>query len=127
MMAVYPINGKTWLICGGRDFSDNDLFSRAMSDIMASFGCPRRVVQGGARGADAMGSAFAKRMAIEQIEVRADWEKHGKAAGAIRNQQMLDDYHPDAVIAFPGGRGTADMIKRARARMIDVIEIRVTA
>ena len=71
-----------------------------------------------------MGSAFAKRMAIEQIEVRADWEKHGKAAGAIRNQQMLDDYHPDAVIAFPGGRGTADMIKRARARMIDVIEIK---
>lgn len=44
------------------------------------------------------------------------------AAGPIRNQQMLDDGKPDLVVAFPGGKGTADMVRRARVAGIPTIE-----
>jgi hypothetical protein len=51
----------------------------------------------------------------------ADWYTHGKAAGPIRNQKMLDDAFPDVVLAFPGGRGTADMVRRAEKVGVTVI------
>jgi hypothetical protein len=51
--------------------------------------------------------------------------EEGKAAGSIRNQRMLDaEKHIDVVVAFPGGRGTADMVRRARAAGIHVLEIK---
>lgn len=56
-------------------------------------------------------------------QVPADWKTHGKRAGSIRNQKMIDDYHPQLVVAFPGGAGTADMVRRARAAGIEVREI----
>jgi len=56
----------------------------------------------------------------------ADWEKDGLAAGPMRNQRMLDEGKPDLVIAFPGGRGTADMVQRAKAAHVRVIEISAT-
>lgn len=52
----------------------------------------------------------------------ADWSKYGKAAGPMRNQKMLDEYKPDLVVALPGGRGTADMVSRARVAGVEVIE-----
>ena len=51
------------------------------------------------------------------------WEKHGKAAGPIRNQFMLEQEKPDLVIAFDGGRGTADMMRRSRRAGVDTIHI----
>jgi len=60
------------------------------------------------------------------IQVRcynADWQRHGRGAGPIRNQAMLDDGKPHLVIAFPGGRGTVDMIRRAKAAAVAVAEI----
>ena len=53
---------------------------------------------------------------------KADWDKYGKAAGPIRNQEMLDQ-EPNIVIAFPGGKGTADMVKRAKVVGLKVIEL----
>lgn len=55
----------------------------------------------------------------------ADWKKLGPKAGPIRNQEMLEK-HPDLklVVAFPGGNGTADMIKRAKAAGVAVWEIK---
>lgn len=49
------------------------------------------------------------------------WKDHGKAAGPIRNQLMLDDFKPDLVVAFPGGKGTADMVKKAQDAGVTVI------
>ena len=54
----------------------------------------------------------------------ADWIRHGRAAGPIRNEQMLREGCPDLVVAFhddPGlGRGTADMVRRALAAGVPV-------
>ena len=50
----------------------------------------------------------------------ANWKKHGRAAGPIRNKQMLEEAKPDLVIAFPGGAGTANMVKQAREAGVKV-------
>jgi len=117
---------QTWLICGGRDFSDQAMFDDVMSQLIRMRGIPEKIVHGAAKGADAMAAAWAKQMAVLAIAVPADWEAHGNAAGPIRNEEMLMHHKPKCVIAFPGGAGTADMVKRAKKRNgeIDVIEIR---
>jgi hypothetical protein len=78
------------------------------------------IIHGGARGADSMAGEFANETGIEEIVFPADWKMYGRRAGPIRNQQMLDEGKPDLVVAFPGGRGTADMVGRARTAGIEV-------
>jgi len=53
----------------------------------------------------------------------ANWAGLGRKAGPIRNQEMLDQGRPNMVVAFPGGRGTADMVRRARGAGVEVIEV----
>lgn len=55
-------------------------------------------------------------------EYPADWNTYGRAAGPIRNKQMLTEGKPDIVFAFKGGRGTANMIKLAKEAGIEVVE-----
>jgi hypothetical protein len=124
MFNAIPLNGQTWLICGGRDFADQEMFDGAMSQLIDLRGMPGRIVHGAASGADTLASKWGHRHALQVVAMRADWEKHGKAAGPIRNQEMLDLHRPDFVIAFPGGRGTADMVARARKASVEVAEIR---
>ncbi len=123
MFAIVPINGQTWLVCGGRAFEDYAMFEAAMSDLLALRGCPWRIVHGDATGVDTMAGEWGKRKAIYVVPCPADWNKHGKAAGPVRNQEMLDKFKPQLVVAFPGGRGTADMVRRAREVGVDVAEI----
>ena len=56
-------------------------------------------------------------------EYVADWATHGKKAGPLRNQRMIDEGHPDLVIAFPGGKGTDDMTRRALAAGVATIRM----
>lgn len=81
------------------------------------------VISGGAKGADNAGEDWAV-INWTQLEIYpADWEKYGTAAGIIRNIQMLKEGKPDLVVAFPGGRGTAHMVKIAKEAGIPVREI----
>lgn len=123
---VILVNNETWLICGGRDFSDERMFVTIMEHLTRTRGCPAKVVHGAASGADSMADAWAKRFAIEVVAVHADWDTHGKSAGPIRNENMMMDHKPKLVIAFPGGAGTADMVKRAKRRgaLVDVVEVK---
>lgn len=102
------------LVCGGRDFKDATWLCKAMDYLYHDKGPFHAVVHGGARGADHEAGSWARARDIPEIVFRADWDKHGKAAGPLRNQRMLDEGKPDIVIAFPGGPGTADMVRRAR-------------
>jgi hypothetical protein len=106
------------LVCGSRDFDDREL----MLWFCGTFRNGDVLIEGGARGADRLA-----RQAVEALgfdvrirEFPADWERHGKAAGPIRNQQMLDEGKPDVVVAFVSkplveSRGTADMVRRAKS------------
>lgn len=125
-MQSIPLNGQTWLICGGRDFTDSLGFADVMSSIVSAYGFPDRVIHGAARGADTLAGEWAKRHALNVTAFPADWNRDGRAAGPIRNQKMLTVGKPQIVIAFPGGRGTADMIRRAKNAGLTVIEVKGT-
>lgn len=129
MFEVVINNNETWLICGGRHFEDQAMFDEVMGRLLGMWGCPGKVIHGAASGADTMAAAWADRLAVASVAVPADWATHGKAAGPIRNEDMLMKHKPKRVIAFPGGKGTADMITRAKNRRgeIDVVEIKPVA
>jgi hypothetical protein len=70
------------------------------------------IVHGGAPGADSLAGDISGRVLGHDVEVHpAQWSKYGKAAGPIRNQEMLDSGIQFA-IGFAGGRGTDDMTNR---------------
>jgi predicted Rossmann-fold nucleotide-binding protein len=102
------------LVCGGRDFDDQALLYDVLDEIESNEGPITLVIQGGASGADELALDWAKYRGKDCLTVAADWKTHGKAAGPIRNSKMLS-YNPDLVVAFPGGAGTADMVKKAIA------------
>lgn len=111
------------IVCGGRDFADRKLVFETLDAIQFGAG-PLHIIQGGASGADKLAMDWALSKPYAHVSnVPADWRKHGRAAGPIRNQQMLDEYRPRLVVAFPGGRGTADMVRRAKAAGVPVREI----
>jgi hypothetical protein len=70
-----------------------------------------------------MASRYADEHGLSQERFPADWDTHGRAAGPIRNQRMLDVGKPDFVIAFPGGHGTANMVRKAKAAGVQVLEV----
>jgi hypothetical protein len=126
MFTIAILNNETWLICGGRLFADPAMFDDVMARLVGMWGCPSKLVHGGAPGADAMADVWGKRKAIEVVAMPADWAGKGNAAGPLRNEDMLERHKPKRVIAFPGGKGTADMVRRAKNRWgkIEVIEIK---
>lgn len=113
--------GFVLLVCGGRDFIDRELAFRTLDRVNAKRPITK-IVQGLARGADSLAAEWARVRKVPCVGFAANWNEYGKAAGAIRNQQMLD-YGVDGVLAFPGGRGTADMVRRAKAAGVVVMEI----
>lgn len=86
----------------------------------AGIGC---LIEGGALGADRLAQDWANGTGIPVETYEADWENQGSFAGPARNARMLAEGRPDLVIAFPGGRGTADMMRKARKAGVEVIEI----
>lgn len=110
------------LVCGGRDFDDDALLISELDLLHSQWGFTA-VIEGGARGADRMAGLWADTRMIPHRCFPADWKKHRSSAGPIRNQQMIDEGKPDMVVAFPGGKGTGDMIRRARAARLIIIQI----
>ena len=101
------------LVCGGRDFADQSYLNYRLKLLHKA--TPISVlIQGGARGADSLAKTWAIINCVKVLEFPADWETHGKSAGPIRNAQMLLEGKPDLVVAFKGGVGTRDMVRRAQ-------------
>jgi hypothetical protein len=109
------------IVCGGRDFADRSLVFAELGRIHIESPITL-LIHGDANGADRLGSDWAVYRSVPVLAVPADWKQHGKAAGPIRNGQMLT-HSPALVVAFPGGRGTANMISQARSAGVKVIEI----
>jgi hypothetical protein len=109
------------LVCGGRDLKAEDwgLRLRAFLDTLGV----DTLIYGGAPGADTMAGDWARSRNKRSLLFVADWATHGKAAGPKRNARMLAEGRPDLVVAFPGGKGTEDMKRRARAAGVEVREV----
>jgi hypothetical protein len=108
------------LVTGGRDYHDIKTIAAWLDGIHDDFQI-RQVIEGGADGADRHAREWALRHGVKVITYVADWETYGRAAGVRRNTRMLEESEPDLVLAFPGGRGTADMVRKARKKKVDLV------
>ena len=111
------------LVCGSRDFYDWLKLEETLMDLYDSRTPFTVIIQGEAAGADRLAKQWAKYNGIPTADFPALWRVNGKYnpnAGPERNQRMLDEGKPDLVVAFPGGKGTANMVKLAREAGVPV-------
>ncbi len=93
-------------------------------DEYGNFLCISTIINGAATGADQASSDYAIVNWCPYEEYPADWDKYKKSAGYIRNKEMLEKSRPDVVIAFPGTRGTQNMIDIANKAGVLVLDYR---
>lgn len=114
------------IVCGDRNWTDRDYLYRTLNKIGINL-----VIHGGCRGADLMAQDWCKENLRLSYSLPADWAKHGKAAGPLRNAEMLEHllrYQADGftvkVIAFhrdiERSKGTKDMVAKARLAGVPV-------
>jgi hypothetical protein len=117
------------LVCGGRTFgidsdggitNEADKLFDALEDLRECYGDDLVIIEGGARGADTIASVWATHQRVKHICFKADWQRHGSAAGRLRNTQMIEQGKPDLVLAAPGGPGTRNMMQQAKQYGIEV-------
>jgi YspA, cpYpsA-related SLOG family len=109
------------IVCGGRDFRDAPKLWAFLDGLMQQKKITCVIdgasddVTGPYVGADYWGHQWAIARNVDTVRCHADWKTEGRAAGPLRNARMLSKHSPDAVVATNGGRGTADMINKAKA------------
>jgi predicted Rossmann-fold nucleotide-binding protein len=109
------------IIAGGRDYHLTDEDFKKLDQLGGTIS---EVVSGCARGVDTAGEVWAKKNNIPVKKFPADWEKFGKSAGYRRNQQMAK--YADAVVLFPGGKGTGHMYDIAKRMELIIYDFRET-
>ncbi len=109
------------LVCGGRRFSDRHLLFRVM-DALHKEHRVTLVIHGAQRGADNIAERWARERELPFVGVPAKWTVLGTQAGPTRNRFMVTEWKPDLVIAFPGNRGTRNMVAVANEMGIPVIQ-----
>ena len=112
---------------GGRDLAWPQ--QRVAAELLARSGgrLVHLLLHGGARGADAAIGRAAQQLGWSALVMPAQWQLHGRAAGPIRNRELLEQAIARAVarsspgslasvlvVAFPGGAGTASLVREAR-------------
>lgn len=113
------------LVCGSRDFNDAGIINIVLDGLHCAATDPATgavhltIIEGGAKGADSIAGLWATASSLPNLHFPAQWDVHGKAAGPIRNQQMLDEGKPTEVWAFINkplaqSKGTYDMVTRAK-------------
>lgn len=124
------MSAVTVIVCGARDWTNRSIIRSWLAKLPAGSvvvhgACGKRGADGRAvEGADLIAGEEAEALGFAVHAFPAEWEKHGTAAGPIRNQHMLAAADPDLVLAFTYVRhdnrgrkeittGTADMVSRA--------------
>ena len=105
------------LVTGSRYYSDYSIMKKELEALPKD----TVLIHGGCVGADALADLIGRQLGFKIMVFNADWAKNGKAAGPIRNSEMLKE-KPDLVLAFPleGSKGTWDTVSKARGLGIEV-------
>ncbi|NQZ74719.1 MAG: DUF2493 domain-containing protein [Ekhidna sp.] len=106
------------LVCGGRYYDDYETLPKVLDKIHLATPITT-IIHGAAKGADSLADQWSLTNNIDVIREPADWVTYGKSAGPIRNTKMLNEYTPDLVVAFPGGKGTTHMVTLAIKKGVD--------
>lgn len=107
------------LVTGGRGYADKEHMFAVLDDIDKHSGITH-LIHGAARGADSLAGEWARQRGVQEVVCPANWNKHGRRAGALRNRSMAD-LNPDKVVAFEGGVGTNMMVEMAEEHGIPVL------
>lgn len=102
------------IIAGSRSITDYQIVEEAVKESGLEISV---VISGAARGVDRLGEEYALRHGILLERYPADWDKHGRSAGYVRNTEMAGK--ADALIAImdkEGSKGTKHMIQEANKR-----------
>lgn len=121
------------VVTGGREFVDRDFMFEALDWIHGKEGPIIALAHGAQkawmpltqrwRGADYYAGQWADDHAVPSREfpvTEEEWRRLHRAAGPVRNRRMLDEFKPDRVYAFPGGKGTRDCVTAALERRLEV-------
>lgn len=99
------------LVCGSRHYQNYHMILSIIKSLDIDL-----LIAGGCRGADTLAVWAARKCGIQYVEYPADWQRFGKSAGPIRNQDMLDIEKPELVLVFhedlAHSKGTKDMLSR---------------
>lgn len=106
------------IVCGSRHYGNKNKVNHSLNWYHAQYPITL-LIEGGQTGADTLAGEWADENGIDRRTVHADWNRYKQAAGPIRNGEMLK-LDPDMVIAFPGQRGTRNMIKQAEKAGVKV-------
>ena len=112
------------VVTGGRSYANRDVVAEELWALYENDPSEFIVAHGGAKGADMLADDWCDLVGVEKLVYPANWAVHGRAAGPIRNRKMLEEFRPAIVLAFPGGRGTANCVRTARELGILVKEVK---
>lgn len=105
------------IVCGGRNFGDKNLCFEMLNLYLGKYKNPE-IVSGNTKGADSFGEEYAKEHGLKVTVFKPNWKQYGRAAGPIRNREMLLYALEESavIIAFWDGqsKGTMNMIDQAR-------------
>ncbi len=113
------------LVCGSRNWVEESIIKYALRKLLYDNEPEEiEVIHGDCRGADRLAGKIAKELGMRVTKFPANWKEHGRAAGPIRNQQMLDE-DPDIVIGFHehvfDSKGTIDMLIKSTKKGVKII------
>lgn len=110
------------IVAGSRSFNNYSEAESILNHIIQNYNSNDVViVSGGARGADKLGELFAMKKGLKLKVFPANWNKHGKAAGPIRNQEMAE-FGTHCIVFWDGkSRGSLDMMKRAKKESLKLL------
>lgn len=115
------------LVCGNRDYDERERIWNTLAAVHGMYNIDV-LIEGEARGADSHARDWARENDVWVAPFPADWKTYGKAAGPVRNKQMLDEGKPDIVYAFTNkplsqSKGTLNMVTQARKAGVRVVVV----
>jgi hypothetical protein len=112
------------LVCGDRNWTNTVPIIQRLSKLPPD----TVIIEGEERGADTLAAGVAVHLGFQVEGYPAQWNKYGRAAGPIRNTQMLEEGKPDLVIAFhnnlSNSKGTKNMVEQVQKKGLPVEIIR---
>ena len=104
------------LVCGNRDWACVETIENWLAPFSRKYGARVVLIHGGAPGVDSIAEVVGQHFGWEIRAFPADWRAHGRAAGPIRNREMIETGRPGRALAFGqlcrGSKrtGTGDMV-----------------